>query len=108
MIPTLRLTTRTFLLSFLPLSAALACGFLATRLVVKERLKRTSAITLSGRKQAAKDSDEYDQRNRRLVGIPSEPPRPKAAIGLLRESSSRQEIQRTIEGSCGNSRYPGL
>lgn len=98
MIPSLRLSTRTFLISFLPLSAALACGFLATRVVVKERVR-------SGLRQSLRQSEnrlrriqtEYDQRNRRLVAILSENAGLKAAIGLLRESSSQLEIRRTLE-----------
>jgi hypothetical protein len=108
MIPTLRLTTRTFLLSFLPLSAALACGFLATRLMSGTRKKRTSAITLSERKQAAKDSTEHDQRNWRLVGILSENAGPKAAIGLLRESCPARKFNLPIEDQTGGTEYPGL
>jgi putative nucleotidyltransferase with HDIG domain len=98
MIRSLRLSTRTFVISFLPLSAALACGFLATRMVVKERVR-------SGLRQSLHQSEnrlrriqtEYDQRNRRLVAILSENAGLKAAIGLLRESSSQLEIRRTLE-----------
>jgi putative nucleotidyltransferase with HDIG domain len=94
----LRLSTRTFLISFVPLSAALACGFIATRMVVKSRVRSGLRESLhQNESRLQKIRADYDQRTRRLMTILTENAGLKAAVGLVRESSPRSEIRHTIE-----------
>ena len=96
------LTTRAFLLAFLPVCLVLAASFLALHAMVERRVKESIRDSLERSADLAlRAHDESDRREARFVSALTDNAGLKAAIGLLREAppgdAAAAQVRTTIE-----------
>ena len=96
------LTTRAFLLAFIPLCVALLGSFAAFNALVEQRVKQSLRDSLQKSEQVlAQANEDYSRRISQFVGVLADSPGLKAAIGLTREpvrsEEAQAEIRNTIE-----------
>jgi len=96
------LTTRAFLLSFIPVCLVLTASFVALNAVVEQRVKEGLRDSLQKSEDLVNRANaDYSRRLSQFVSVLAESAGLKAAIGLLHEApatpESAAEIRRTIE-----------
>src|SRR5580658_948659 len=100
--PKLSLVTRTFLISFLPLSLVMIFLFGALSIVFKNKTREgLRQYVHSSERVLDKANESYTERTTQVAALLTENAGLKASIGLLREtrenSELRDQVRQTIE-----------